>query len=137
VTGAGDLVRLRFRGSAGSVEIAQGMVSDPAGGIDLLLGARLEEVADTYLLHQNVPNPFNPQTQIAYSLPEEAQVRLTIYSVNGQRVVDLVNAVQAPGHYRVTWDARDADGRGVASGLYFYRMEANGVKLDRKMMLLR
>jgi hypothetical protein len=52
-------------------------------------------------------------------------------------VADLVDAAQAPGTYRVTWDARNAAGQDVASGVYFYRMEANGVKLNRKMLLLR
>ena len=135
----GDLVRLTFREltGAGRVEISQAMVSDPAGRVDQLLGARLEGPVDAFVLHQNTPNPFNPQTQIAYNLPEAAQVHLSIYSVNGQKVADLVDAAQAPGRYRVTWDARDTAGQDVASGVYFYRMEANGVQLNRKMLLLR
>ncbi len=134
----GDLVRLTFRELTGSgrVEISQAMVSDPTGRVNVLMGARLAAV-EAYELHQNSPNPFNPQTQIAYSLPEAAHVRLTIYSVNGQEVAALVDAAQAPGRYLVTWDARDAVGRDVASGVYFYRMEANGVQLNRKMLLLR
>ena len=135
----GDLVRLTFREltGAGRVEISQAMVSDPGGRVDQLLGARLEGPVDAFVLHQNTPNPFNPQTQISYNLPEAAQVRLSIYSVNGQKVADLVDAAQAPGRYRLTWDARDTAGQDVASGVYFYRMEANGVQLNRKMLLLR
>ena len=135
----GDLVRLTFREltGAGRVEISEAMVSDPTGRVVRLLGSRLEVAIDAFALHQNTPNPFNPQTQIAYSLPEAAQVRLSIYSVNGQKVADLVDAAQVAGRYRVTWDARDAVGRDVASGVYFYRMEANGVELNHKMLLLR
>jgi len=73
-------------------------------------------------LNQNVPNPFNPITQISYELPMDAQVRATIYNALGQRVRDLVNEVQSPGYYRIGWDGTNAYGGSVASGIYFARL---------------
>ena len=69
-------------------------------------------------LEQNFPNPFNPTTTIQYGLPTRSQVSLRIYNILGQRVVDLVNAEQAAGYQSVVWNAN------VASGIYFYRIEA-------------
>ena len=65
---------------------------------------------------KNYPNPFNPSTTIGYALPEASQVHLTIYSVLGQQIRELVNAFQASGTYRVEWNGRDASDQAVSSG---------------------
>ena len=85
-----------------------------------------------YTLSQNVPNPFNPITTIAYDLPQASDVALTIYSVTGQKVARLVSAHQEAGHYTVMWD-----GSGFASGIYLYRLEAGRFAQTRKALLLR
>ncbi len=85
-----------------------------------------------YALFQNQPNPFNPDTQIRYDLPQTGQVRVTIYNALGQEVARLVDARQSAGSYTVTWDAV-----GFASGLYYYRLEAGAFKEVRKMMLVK
>lgn len=91
----------------------------------------------SYALDQNYPNPFNPVTVISYALPEESEVRLTIYNVLGQRVVELVNEMQSPGYYRVTWDGKDESGGSCASGVYLYTIKAGDFAQSRKMMLLK
>jgi hypothetical protein len=93
----------------------------------------------TYALTQNVPNPFNPATTIRYDLPERADVRLVIYNLAGQKIRTLVHRMQPPGRYTVTWDGRDGTGHAVASGVYFYRLEAitRGFVETKRMVLLR
>lgn len=89
-----------------------------------------------FALHQNFPNPFNPQTIIRYSLPEATCVQVTIYSLRGQAVCTLVNASQSAGEKAVIWDGRDNQGAPVASGIYWYRLQAGSQGASRKMLLL-
>jgi hypothetical protein len=96
--------------------------------------------AHPFSLSQNVPNPFNPHTRISYSIPEEAankRVLLKIFDVAGRQVRILVNAPQAAGGYVVAWDGTNDKGNKVASGVYFYRLQWNGRKQTKKMVLLR
>ncbi|HZM15864.1 MAG TPA: FlgD immunoglobulin-like domain containing protein [Candidatus Krumholzibacteria bacterium] len=91
------------------------------------------------MLHQNVPNPFNPRTSIAFDLPQAASgVCLRVHDLQGRLVRTLLaGASVAAGPTTVDWDGRDERGNSVASGLYVYRLEAPGVAASRKMMLLR
>ncbi len=88
-------------------------------------------------LHQNFPNPFNPETQISYSLPEEGEVRLTIYNVLGQQVKVLVDGHQNAGAQTVIWDGCNENGEKVSSGIYFYKLKAGDVVQTRKMTLMK
>jgi flagellar hook assembly protein FlgD len=76
----------------------------------------------SFLLEQNWPNPFNPTTTLKYALPAESKVRLTIYDVLGQVVATLSDGVEHPGYRSVEWNAVS-----IASGVYFYRLEATKV----------
>jgi hypothetical protein len=88
-------------------------------------------------LYQNTPNPFNPATVIPYDIAERARVRLEVYTVRGELVRTLVDAVESPGHKRVTWDGRDQRGRRVASGVYAYRLQAGDATQTRTMVLVK
>ena len=92
-----------------------------------------------FLLGQNVPNPFNPETQIQYELPFDGPVRLTVYNAAGQKVRTLVDGFQTPGIYLQTWNGRNDDGLQAASGTYLYRLELpeSGLSESRIMTLLR
>lgn len=83
------------------------------------------------------PNPFNPQTKIRFELSRGARVRLAIFDVNGSRVRTLLDAPRPAGHYEIGWDGRDEQGRSVATGMYFCRLEAGGASQARKLTLLR
>jgi hypothetical protein len=72
----------------------------------------------SYTLSQNYPNPFNPSTTIRFSVPTRSRVRLTIFNLLGQQVAELANEEMGAGNFERTWNAN------VASGLYFYRLEA-------------
>ena len=90
----------------------------------------------TFGLGANYPNPFNPETQIAYTLSETGPVELAIYNVLGQRVRTLVQEVQAAGRYQVVWNGRNDSGVSVASGIYLYRLSsAQGVQVRRLLLL--
>lgn len=91
----------------------------------------------TFTLMQNYPNPFNPVTQIRFVLPASGRARLTIYDILGRRVRALMDGVRPAGEQHVTWDSRDDAGGPVASGIYLYRLEANGLSQSRKLTLLR
>jgi hypothetical protein len=90
------------------------------------------------VLHPCYPNPFNPMTTISYNLREQVSVTLTIYDVTGREVKRLVDGeVTNSGRYEKIWDGRDETGRAVASGVYFYRLEAGGFTQTRKMTLIK
>ena len=88
-------------------------------------------------LYPNMPNPFNAATKIAFDLPKEADVKVEVYNMIGQKVKTLVAKHLDAGHYTVVWDGTDDDGNDVVSGVYFYRLSAYGKVQTRKMMLVR
>jgi hypothetical protein len=85
-----------------------------------------------YRLVQNYPNPFNPATRIRYTLPERSAVTLKVFNVLGQQVGTLVNEVQEQGNYVALFDAK-----GLASGVYYYRLEAGDFTQTMKMLLMK
>ena len=88
-------------------------------------------------LEANVPNPFNPTTTIKYSLATNEFVSLNIYDVRGRLIRTMVRDNQVGGVYRVEWDGRSNGGEQVASGMYFYRLQAGAFTKTRKMLLLK
>ncbi len=115
----------------------RGSLALAASGAGQSSGTRLPR---EFELGQNRPNPFNPSTTIDYRLPagtEAMPVRLTVYDLRGREVIRLVEATQAGGFYSVQWDGSDREGRRVASGVYFYRLEAGGRSTVRKMVILK
>ena len=90
-------------------------------------------------IEQNVPNPFNPSTEIAYGLSSRTAagpISLSIYNALGQRIRTLVSETQLPGNYSVVWDGTDDEGRGVSSGTYFYRLVTADFVQTRRMSLV-
>ncbi len=83
-------------------------------------------------LFQNVPNPFNPTTQVSFDTDRAGYVRLTVFNALGQQVADLINGYMAPGRYQVEFDASR-----LPSGVYISRLNAPGFTATRKMLLLR
>jgi hypothetical protein len=77
-----------------------------------------------FALKQNFPNPFNPTTNIQYTLPKSARVELRIFSILGQEVALLESSTRPPGEYSAVWNGRDSKGRLVPAGMYFYKLKA-------------
>lgn len=102
-----------------------------------------EEIAESpalptaFALLQNYPNPFNPSTVIGFQLPVASEVRLSIYNINGQLVKRLVNREFAPGSHELVWDATNARGERVSSGVYLYVLRAGSFTAQRKLLLMR
>jgi hypothetical protein len=94
-------------------------------------------VPTSYALNQNYPNPFNPSTEISFALKADGNVRLTVFNVLGQQVSTLINEFMPAGNHTITWDGRSNDGGSAASGIYFYRIQANDYVETRKMTLLK
>ncbi len=88
-------------------------------------------------LEPNVPNPFNPRTEISFALQQDARVQLSIIDLSGREVARLAGQVYPAGRHSVVWNGRDSHGRAVASGTYFARIDAAGQVQTRKMVLLR
>lgn len=91
-----------------------------------------DAVPAEYALAQNFPNPFNPATEIRFSLAEAGRVTLTVFNLLGQQVASVVDGEFAPGSYTARFDAA-----GLASGIYLYRLAAKNFVQDRKMVVLK
>ena len=126
--------------------------ADPVGvtmpsnvtGINFNIASAVEEEEDqtglqptSFELKQNYPNPFNPGTEIEYTLHKSTQVNLTIYNLLGQKVKTLLSERQPVGSYKITWDGKNEQGKTSSSGIYFYRLEVNGVPQTKRMVLLK
>jgi hypothetical protein len=88
-------------------------------------------------LGPNVPNPFNPRTEISFALARGGQTRLAIFDVRGMLVRQLIDEDLSAGPHTVVWDGLDRTGRAVGSGTYIYRLESGPVTESRKMLLVR
>jgi len=92
---------------------------------------------EAYALFQNYPNPFNAATQIEFALRQDGHVKLEIFNILGQKIATLVDEYLTAGLKRTSWDGRDAGGRTVASGMYFYRLATGDFVEMKKMVLMK
>ncbi len=90
-----------------------------------------------FALNANYPNPFNPMTKISFSLPEAQDVRLNVYGIDGAKVATLINETRSAGLHEIIWNGRNDVDQTVASGMYFYRIEAGPYSQVRKMTLMK
>jgi len=90
-----------------------------------------------FALKQNYPNPFNPSTNVAFELPSDGHVNLSIYNVLGQKVRTVTDQHYPAGRWEVEWNGADDNGDRVATGIYFYRLTMGDEVRTRKMMLLK
>ncbi len=102
-----------------------------------LSAAPLPTFTDGVVLHQNVPNPFNPSTTISYELKASGQVDLQVFDVAGRLVRTLFRGSEEAGRHEKVWLGRDRAGRTVAAGVYFYRLNAGGDVETRRMLLAK
>jgi hypothetical protein len=102
-----------------------------------------ENSPEYFRIYSNYPNPFNPSTTIAYSLPEKSSVVVTIYDIQGRQIKSYSFSAQSAGYQRVVWNGTNERGNSIASGVYVYRVRASslgeGKTFDRsaKMLLLK
>ncbi len=90
-----------------------------------------------FVLHNNYPNPFNPETTITYELPTSGLVRLDVYNMLGQKIKTLVDQNEVAGVHRIVWNGKNEFGEKMASGIYLYQMQTTNYKAMKRMLLLR
>ncbi len=133
----GDLAVLTVRG-AGALETITSQASDEQGAALLVTRRAMASLPVGFDLDPNFPNPFNPETEIRFTLHQSATVTLSIFNVLGQEVACLADRIElAAGEHSYRWMARDTRGAQLASGVYMYRLTAGGHSETRKMLLLR
>ena len=89
-------------------------------------------IPHNFMLGQNYPNPFNPKSKIKFHIAKLGEVKLVIFDVLGRKITTLLNERLSPGIYETAWD-----GSNFASGIYFYRLTANGFSETKKMVLTK
>jgi flagellar hook assembly protein FlgD len=97
----------------------------------------IQNVIQSFKLKQNYPNPFNPTTTIEYELPENSDVIVSIYDINGRLIKEVLNNVQSEGVHKVTWDGTNQNNTPVASGIYVYTVRFAEQLHSRQMVLLK
>ena len=88
-------------------------------------------------LSSNYPNPFNPSTNISFSLANPGEVSIQIFNQKGQLVKTLLNSSLPAGNHQLTWNGTDEQGAQVGSGVYFYRMKSGKYSSTRKMVMMK
>ena len=133
-----------FKGSiydVGQVEIDNINVAGFAGDlIDYVSRTAISDVKlipSDFSLQQNFPNPFNPSTEIRFDLPEEGQVELSVFNMQGQKVRTLESGRMAPGYHAIIWNGTNDNGSRVSTGMYFYSIQTNKFQAVRKMLFLK
>jgi hypothetical protein len=114
------------------IDLAFMLRSGPSSSVPSGAGAR-----DEFGLRQNVPNPFAHKSEIRYGLARQGRVKIEIFDVKGEIVATLVDEVKPAGEHAIWWNGRDAAGKKVPSGVYFYRLKSGGRQATMKLILLR
>ncbi len=113
------------------------MVDDVAIDAPGGTGNDTTDIAAVSQLIGNYPNPFNPETRIAFSTKENGPVAIDIFNIRGQKVKALVNENMVAGPHTVVWNGTDDNGKNVASGVFFYRMKSGKYTSTKKMILMK
>jgi hypothetical protein len=142
---SGEQVQWGYYSAEGHAVVAARDMSDPPQtGIAFYKGSISTSAVDIsesepgqYRLRQNYPNPFNPTTKILFSIPKRRHVILKVYSILGMEVSTLVDGIMDAGEHAVVFSARDGIAKELASGVYFYRIQAGEFVEARKAILIR
>ncbi len=131
------LFTLDYPESAALLVSAELATSQGANVLSSISGSGNATLPETFTLNQNYPNPFNPSTKITFTLNRSARVKLQVYDILGRLVRELVRQELTAGEHTAVWNGADDDGLSVASGVYVYRLSAEGQVASRKMTLLK
>lgn len=102
------------------------------GNSDFIMTKEKEILPTEFRLYQNYPNPFNPTTTIKYSIPKSSFVKIIVYDILGNEIATLVNEDKTSGYYSIAFYANK-----LASGIYFYRMQAGNFVETKKLILIK
>ncbi len=107
---------------------------DPQSVGDLI---KFKNLAKSFQLIGNHPNPFNPSTSINYKVNEPGLIEIIIYDVSGRKVTTLVSKQIKAGKYQVVWNGKNSNSNDVSAGIYFYQLSLNGITEAKKMLLIK
>jgi hypothetical protein len=130
VVKVGRTIHLWYDGAALPTESNRFRIGHAMAVITGIDGSKSRELRENFSLLQNYPNPFNPSTTIRYALSLRSQVVLTVFNTLGQQIAVLENGMREAGSHAVRFD-----GRNLASGVYFYRLQAGTFSQTRKLLL--
>jgi hypothetical protein len=123
------------------IKLIEAVFASPSGiSVSVEYGNTLSKtnlLPETYAMHPNYPNPFNPITYINYDLPEMSVVNIEIFNILGQQVKTLMSGSQMAGHHRVQWNGKNKFDKDLSSGVYLVRFKANHFNHHQKIMLLK
>jgi hypothetical protein len=123
-----------FRTTGGTLFVSgdKGTILKESEGSNIFVGVHAEKqgLPESFSLSQNYPNPFNPETVIRFSIPETGYVKGVVYDILGREVTTLLNGEMNPGNHQVKFDAK-----GIASGVYIFRIEAGKYSSAIKMIV--
>ncbi|MCK9996253.1 MAG: putative Ig domain-containing protein [Candidatus Krumholzibacteria bacterium] len=139
ITGRGELIRVKLTGEFDFGDLMIEVRDSDNKDLEYTLEVKAAGpgIPTMYSLSANYPNPFNPSTKIDFDLPESQNVKLVIFGVDGRRVTTLRNESMPAGRHSVTWTGRNDQGELVATGIYFYRIEAGSFSETKKMILIK
>ena len=103
---------------------------------DAALGINDLALLNDYSLAQNYPNPFNPSTSIEYTISYPSDISVDVFDINGRKIITLDRGFRNIGSYIIYWDGMNEQSQKMPSGLYVYRLMANGIEIEKKKMLL-
>jgi hypothetical protein len=92
------------------------------------LSVVVPQTPDSFIVHQNLPNPFNSGTTISYEIPVSSDVRISVHDIMGRKLIDLIDGVHEPGYHSTVWNGTNGRGNTVASGVYIYRVAAAAIE---------
>ena len=130
-----EFVILEVNGA--SCEFALDDIYWEGGGTVDVIYENKDIIAEDFILYDNYPNPFNPSTNISYSILNREHVNIIIFDVNGSIVIALFNDYESAGTYSIDWNGKNEKGIQVSAGVYLYSIEAGEFRQTKKMVLLK
>ncbi len=121
----------------GGLEYEFKVIAGESGYVDQMIKDLLEVIPNNFSLSKNYPNPFNPITNLDFSIPKRSNVTLRVFNMMGQEVVTLINEKKSYGNYSTSWNGLDSKGVNVASGVYFAELRNRDERKITKMLLLK
>ena len=122
---------------SGTKKVQQAWIGHPEASDDPYAGVRVAGLTEPVLLGRNSPNPFSAETAISYDVKRAGHVSLSVYTLTGRLVKDLVDGQVGPGSHTAEWDGKDRFGRDVGSGVYYYSLKYDQLTQTGKMIVLR
>ena len=120
-----------------SCEFALDDIYWEGGGTVDVANENKDLISQEFIIYDNYPNPFNPSTNISYSISKGEHVSINIFDVKGGKVIELFNNYRFAGTYSIDWNGQNERGLQVSAGVYLYSIEAGDFRQTKKMILLK